>query len=77
MTRMQTILLNFQADVCIEHKMNTEIKQKKKNVSYSTKLKALFTLGKQNEDLMHSYRKQVSSFLKGVCLQHTFIHSVM
>ena len=60
-----------------EHKTNTEIKQKKKNVSYSTKLKTLFTLGKQNEDLMHSYRKQVCSFLKGVCLQHTFIHSAM
>lgn len=30
MTRMQTIILNFQADICIEHKINTEIKQKKK-----------------------------------------------
>ena len=60
-----------------EHMTNTEIKQKKKNVSYSTKLKTLFTLGKQNEDLMHSYRKKVCSFLKGVCLQHTFIHSAM
>ena len=57
-----------------EHKINTEIK--KKNVSYSIKLKTLFILGKQNEDVIHSYRKQVTSFLKGFAYStHSFILS--
>ena len=57
-----------------EQKINTEIKQKKKNVSYSTKLKTLFTLGKQTKIWCTHIENKFLHFWKGFAYStHSFI----